>query len=133
MGHFISRLLLFMESCRFSSEKCSECGMEGDPCQEFVQSWTQGQGTYTTVSVCMYACHLQILLIASTLYIYSFYDRLIYDVNFLEMVATTILITCLYLVSLCVHAVNMHYGCGMENYSLVPRPSHPASRHLQCG
>ena len=28
-----------------SSEKCRECGMEGDPRQEFVQGWTQGKGT----------------------------------------------------------------------------------------
>ena len=61
--YFILRLLLFIESLSFyfSSEKCSECGMEGDPRQEFVQGWTQGQGTYMTVSVCMYACHLQIV------------------------------------------------------------------------
>ena len=45
------------------------------------------------------------LLIVSTLYIYSFYDRLIYNVKFLEMVATTILITCLYSVSLCVTCI----------------------------
>ena len=45
------------------------------------------------------------LLIVSTLYKYSFYDRLIYNVKFLEMVATTILITCLYSVSLCVTCI----------------------------
>ena len=99
----------FIESCCFiwfSSEKCSECGMEGDPRQEFVQGWTQGQGTYMTVST-----HATFkLLIVSMLYLHSFYDRLIYDVKFLEMVATTILITCLYLVSLCVHTCTMAVG-----------------------
>lgn len=94
-----------------SSEKCGECRMEGDPRPEFVQGWTQGKGTH--MAVCTYTTFK--LLIVSVLYSHSFYGRLIYNVEFLEMAATTILITCLYLVSLCVHAVNMHYGLGMEN------------------
>ena len=100
-------LLRAVVSSDFSSEKCSECGMEGGPRQEFVQGWTQGQGTYMTVST-----HATFkLLIVSMLYLHSFYyDRLIYDVKFLEMVATTILITCLYLVSLCVHTCTMAVG-----------------------
>ena len=111
--------LLVIESLSdSSSEKCSECGMEGDPRQEFVQGWTQGKGTQRLyVYVCTYPTFK--LLIVSMLYLRSFYGRLIYNVEFLEMAATTILITCLYLVSLCVHAVwpwdGELIGLGMEN------------------
>ena len=60
-SYYVSYCLLKL-LFHFSSEKCSECGMEGNPRQEFVQGWTQGQGTYMIVSVCIYACHLQIVV-----------------------------------------------------------------------